>query len=65
MKRKTITDKITDELKIMNNNIKGILEAIKRQQKTKVEQVFDMACAVVGILGIIAITDIIIKWIGG
>jgi hypothetical protein len=60
-----LMNELINELKILNNNINGILEVIKKSQKTKTEQVFDIACASVGILGIITIADIIINWIRG
>lgn len=56
---------IIEQLKIMNNQIKLLLEVLKKQQKTKIEQVIDITCAIVSIIGIIAFIDIIIKWITG
>lgn len=56
---------VVDELKKINKNICEILELIRNNKKTKIEQIFDSACVFVGILGIISILDIIIKWIKG
>jgi hypothetical protein len=56
---------VVDELKNINKNICEILETIKKDRKTKTEQIFDNACAFVGILGIISLVDTIMKWIIG
>jgi len=56
---------VVDELKSINKNICEILELAKINKKTKIEQIFDNACALVGILGIITLIDIIMKWIIG
>ncbi|WP_461247393.1 hypothetical protein [Treponema sp. R6D11] len=56
---------VVDELKKINENICEILELIKQSRKTKIEQIFDNACAFVGILGIISLIDIILKWLLG
>jgi hypothetical protein len=58
-------NEIIKELKILNKNIAGILIALEGTKKTKFEQVVDITCAGVGILGILTIVDIIIKWIIG
>jgi len=56
---------IVDELKLMNSTLSGILEVMKKPQKTKLMQVFEVAGAGVGVLGIISIADIIRKWFMG
>ena len=58
-------NEVINELKIMNTNLFGILEVIKKPQKTKLMQVFEVAGAIVGVLGIISIADIIKKWFMG
>ena len=56
---------IIEELKIMNDNISNILEVMKKQQKSKTEQIIDIMCAAVGILSILTLIDIVINWIIG
>ena len=56
---------IIGELKNINSTLSGILEVMKKPQKNKVLQVFEVAGAGVGVLGIITIADIIRKWITG
>jgi len=56
---------VVDELKSINKNISEILELARKSRKTKIEQIFDNTCAFVGILGIITLIDIIMKWIIG
>jgi|TergutMp193P3_1026864.scaffolds.fasta_scaffold79547_2 preprotein translocase subunit Sss1 len=56
---------IIGELKNINSTLSGILEVMKKPQKNKVMQVFEVAGAGVGVLGIITIADIIRKWITG
>jgi len=56
---------VVDELKSINKNICEILELARQSRKSKIEQIFDNACALVGILGIITLIDIIMKWIIG
>ena len=56
---------VVDELKSINKNICEILELAKINKKRSIEQIFDNACALVGILGIITLIDIIMKWIIG
>jgi preprotein translocase subunit Sss1 len=56
---------IIDELKHINSTLSGMLEVMKRPEKSKMLQVFEIAGAGVGILGIISVADIIRKWIIG
>jgi hypothetical protein len=56
---------IVIELKNINKNLNEILEVLKIPQKTRIEKIFETTCASVGILGIITVADIIIKWITG
>jgi len=56
---------IIGELKNINSTLSGMLEIMKKPQKNKVMQVFEVAGAGVGVLGIITIADIIRKWITG
>ena len=56
---------IIDELKEINYNIGGILEIMRKSQKTKLMKVLDSVGAGVGILGIIIVADVIRNWILG
>jgi len=53
---------VIEELKRMNSILEGILATMKKPGKTKLMQIFEIAGACVGILGIISIADIIRKW---
>ena len=56
---------VIEELRLMNNTLGGILDVMKRPEKSKLMQLFEIAGACVGILGIISIIDIIKKWLVG
>jgi len=56
---------IIGELKCINNTLCGILEVMKKPEKSKIMQVFEVAGATVGVLGIISVAEIIRKWIMG
>jgi preprotein translocase subunit Sss1 len=56
---------ISEELRQINITLAGILEVLRKPSKNKLMQVFEVAGAGVGILGIISIADIIRKWIIG
>jgi len=56
---------IVDELKRINTTLSGMLESMTRSQKSRIMQVFEVAGAVVGVLGIISIADIIRRWVIG
>ena len=59
-------NEIIEEMKLINISLSGILDTLKKPQKSRLMQVFEIAGAGVGILGIISIADIIRKWfIGG
>jgi preprotein translocase subunit Sss1 len=56
---------IIDELKQINGTLSGMLEVMKKPEKSKMLQVFEIAGAGVGVLGIISVADIIRRWIMG
>ena len=60
-----LVEGVIEELKRINSTLSGILEVMRKPEKTKIMQVFEVAGASVGILGIISIADIIRKWITG
>jgi energy-converting hydrogenase Eha subunit F len=51
-------------LKHMSNTLDKILEALSEPQN-KVVQVFNIGATIVGILGMLAIIDVILSWIKG
>jgi len=51
-------------LKHISNTLDKILETLSKPQ-SRVAQVFNIGATVVGILGILAIIDLILSWIRG
>ena len=51
-------------LKHISDNFDRLLEIISKPQ-SKVTQIFNFGAAIVGILGILAIVDLIVSWIKG
>ena len=51
-------------LKHMSDTLDKVLETISKPQ-SKAVQIFDIGAAIVGILGILAIVDVILSWIKG
>ena len=51
-------------LKHISDTLDRLLEIISRPQ-SKVTQIFNIGAAIVGILGILAIFDLIVSWIKG
>jgi len=49
-------------LKHMSNTLDKVLEALSEPQ-SKVVQVFNIGATIVGVLGILAIIDVILSWI--
>ena len=51
-------------LKHISNTLDKMLDALSEPQ-SKVVQVFNIGATIVGILGILAIIDVIVSWING
>jgi hypothetical protein len=57
-------EKVIEQLERMNKTLEGILDFIKKPE-SKIFIAFQYAGGVVGILGIVAIIDIVKTWIIG
>ena len=51
-------------LKHISDSLDNVLEIMSKPQ-SKVTQIFNFGAAIVGILGILAIVDLVISWIKG
>ena len=51
-------------LKHMSNTLDKVYETISKPQ-SKVVQIFNIGATVVGVLGILAIVEILVSWING
>ena len=51
-------------LKHISDTLDKVLETLSKPQ-SKITQIFDIGAAIVGILGILAIVDVIVSWLKG